>query len=119
MFLVLGVTVVMIIVHEIAHAIVTQSLGGYFEGVEFRSFPLMVGVKLRVDGLSRPALATTLWAGPVSEVIVLGLAAALDPQHLVWWAMIWGLEWGVNLIPWSFIPNDGTRLWRLWRGIPV
>lgn len=61
----------------------------------------MVGVRVRVDGLSRPALATTLWAGPLSEVIVLGLAAALDPQQLVWWTVIWGLQWGLNLIPWG------------------
>ncbi len=109
----LVVAVSMILAHEGAHVLVNRLLGGQFRRVVFRG--LAVGVELIVTGLSPTAVAWTLIAGPLAEALVAGAAAILAPRANAWWLLLLAVQWGANVVPWGFFPNDGTRLWRLWK----
>ena len=107
------VAVSMVVIHESGHILITRLLGGRFHHVVFRGWA--VGVQLTLDGLSQQSVAWTLLAGPLAEAIVVGVAVATDPRHVQWWAFLLLTQWIVNLVPWGVVPNDGTRLWQLWR----
>ncbi len=111
MVLMLVVLGFMIAAHEAAHAYITHRLGGTFEGLTFNG--AMVGVKVRVDGLSRRMVIITLLSGSAADLVV-ALVASVLWQHVEWWGLLLGSQWLLNLVPWGF-PNDGTRIWRLWR----
>lgn len=107
----------MIAAHESGHVFMTRWLGGRFAGVVFRG--VAVGVRLNMDGLTPGQIAWTLVAGPVAEALIVAVAGLLFPVLLPWWLAVLAADWGLNLVPWGFFPNDGTRLWRLWRTATV
>lgn len=109
----LMVAMAMLVAHETGHVVATQFLGGRFLGLEFKGF--LVGVRLSVRSLSTGQVAWTLAAGPAAEFLVVLAAAAWRPQDFRWWMLMLALQWVGNVIPWGLIPNDGTRLLRLWR----
>lgn len=103
----------MILAHEGAHVLVNWLLGGQFQRVVFRG--VAIGVELNVTGLSPASVAWTLIAGPLAEALVAGIVAILAPcADVRWILLLLAVQWGANVVPWSFFPNDGTRLWRLW-----
>ena len=112
---VLGGAVAMVMGHEAAHAVVTRALGGQVEGLTWRWFGA-VGVRLRVDGLSRVQVAWTLLAAPVAEGLVVGALWMLQPALAGIWLALLAAQWGMNLVPWPGVPNDGRRLWQLMHG---
>lgn len=103
----------MIAAHELGHVVSTRLLGGTFLGIQRKGF--LVGVRLSVQFLSRKQIAVTLAAGPAAEVLVTALVSWLAPQYAALWVLLLALQWIGNVIPWGLIPNDGTRLWQLWR----
>ena len=103
----------MLLAHELGHVASTQLLGGRFLGVQTRG--LMIGVRLSVSSLSTRQVALTLAAGPAAELPVAVAAVALFPHDYQWWILILALQWMGNVIPWGMIPNDGTRLWQMWK----
>lgn len=109
----LVVAVAMLVAHEAGHIILTRVLGGQWLGIEFKG--LMLGVRLSVKSLSLKQIAWTLMAGPLFEAYVVGIAALWRPPEAHWFLLLLALQWLINLFPWGIIPNDGTRLWRLWR----
>lgn len=113
MWLLMGVAFAFIIAHEAGHVVTTKLLGGHWLGVECRGF--LVGVRLALDSLTPPKVAATLAAGSLAEALVAMTAMAIWPRFIVWWATLLLAEWAMNLIPWGFISNDGTRLWKLLR----
>lgn len=109
----LVVAVTMLVAHEAGHVILTRVLGGQWLGIEMKG--LMLGVRLSVKSLSLKQIAWTLIAGPLSEAYVIGLASLWRPVEAHWFFLLLALEWLINLTPWGIFPNDGTRLWRIWR----
>ena len=111
---VLGGAVAMVMGHEAAHAVVTRAVGGQVEGLTWRWFGA-VGVRLRVDGLSRVHVVWTLLAAPVAEALVVGALWILQPGLAEIWLALLVAQWGMNWVPWPGVPNDGRKLWRLMR----
>ena len=111
---VLGGAVAMAMGHEAAHAVVTRALGGQVEGLTWRWFGA-VGVRVRVDGLSRVQVVWTLLAAPVAEALVVGALWILQPGLAEIWLALLVAQWGMNWVPWPGVPNDGRKLWRLMR----
>ena len=111
---VLGGAVAMVMGHEAAHAVVTRAVGGQVEGLTWRWFGA-VGVRLRVDGLSRVQVVWTLLAAPVAEALVVGALWILQPGLAEIWLALLVAQWGMNWVPWPGVPNDGRKLWRLMR----
>ncbi|NMP24443.1 M50 family metallopeptidase [Sulfobacillus harzensis] len=109
----LVVAILMLAAHEAGHVVLTRFLGGRWLGIEFKG--IMVGVRLSVKSLSLKQIAWTLAAGPLSETYIVVLACLWRPHDAHWFLLLLGLEWVLNLTPWGLFPNDGTRLWRLWR----
>ncbi|MCY0878493.1 MAG: hypothetical protein OWU84_06105 [Firmicutes bacterium] len=109
----LAIACAMVLAHELGHVVITHALGGRWLGVEFKG--LMLGVRLSVAPLSLRQIAWTLAAGPLAEACVAVGAAALWPEDLRWWLWMLSAQWLFNLFPWGLVPNDGTRLLRLWR----
>ncbi|PSR23942.1 MAG: hypothetical protein C7B45_01265 [Sulfobacillus acidophilus] len=109
----LWVACMMIAAHELGHVVVTRILGGRWLGVEHQGW--MVGVRLSVRSLSNRQIAVTLLAGPSAEIFVVAMASIIAPQYFHWWVLLLLVQWIGNVIPWGIIPNDGTRLWQLWR----
>lgn len=112
MLILLAMAIGMVIAHEAAHVLTTLACGGRFEGVVVKHV-IAVGVRIRVDGLSARQVAWTLWAAPLAEGVVLLVALAGWPSLWAWWALLAGAQWGLNLIPWPWFPNDGRKLWLL------
>ena len=112
-FMLLVVACAMVAAHEAGHALLTRALGGRFLGIHVRGF--LVGVRLSVKTLSTRQVAWTLAAGPFAEILVVLAAIVISPKNIHWWLLILALQWIGNLTPWGLIPNDGTRLWQLWR----
>ncbi|MCY0900441.1 MAG: M50 family metallopeptidase [Firmicutes bacterium] len=108
----LAMACVLVLAHELGHVLLTHAMGGRWLGIEFRGF--MLGVRLSVTSLSLRQVAWTLIAGPLAEALVTFIAALIWPEHLRWWLVLLSVQWTLNLIPWGLIPNDGTRLLRLW-----
>ena len=112
LIVIIGVVVAMIIAHEAAHVLTTLALGGRFDGV-FVQHLIAVGVKVRVDGLSRSQVALTLLAAPLAEVAVTVLAWRFYPSAHLLWLMVLCAQWALNLTPWPWFPTDGRKLWLL------
>jgi hypothetical protein len=112
-FVLLLVACTMIIAHELGHVVVTWMVGGRWLGVERQGW--MIGVRLSVATLSQRQIGLTLAAGPAAEIVVVAAASTVAPQYFHWWVVLLLLQWIGNVIPWGIIPNDGTRLWQLWR----
>lgn len=112
-FLMLLVALAMLAAHEAGHVAVTRMLGGRWLGFARQGF--LIGVRLSVEDLSLGQLALTLAAGPAAEMVVTAAAIVVMPQDGALWFLILALQWIGNVIPWHVIPNDGTRLWQLWR----
>ncbi|WP_020375033.1 hypothetical protein [Sulfobacillus thermosulfidooxidans] len=111
---VVGVAVLMVVVHEMAHVLTALAVGGRWDGLAWRWWA--VGVRLRVDGLRPRQVAATLWAAPLAEAVLLASAVVLWPHAWRWWGALAAGQWLVNLMPWPGWPNDGAQLWRLWVG---
>lgn len=112
-FAMLVVACAMLAAHEAGHVIATQWLGGRWLGVERKGF--LIGVRLSIGSLSVPRIALTLAAGPIAEILVTTTAWIIRPQDYALWVLLLALQWIGNVIPWHVIPNDGTRLWQLWK----
>jgi len=110
---IIGASALAVIAHEVGHIVITRVLGGRFLGVEFRGYA--IGVRLSVTHLSQQQVAWTLIAGPLAETIVIALALYRWPSLYLWWVLILGLNWCMNVVPWGLFPNDGTRIWHIWR----
>lgn len=111
---VVGVAMALLVAHEAGHAVAARAVGGRWAGVVRRGV-WAVGVRIRVDGLSRRRIAVTLLAAPAAELLVLLAAWRLWPPDGAWWALLGAVQWGVNGLPWPGLPTDGRRLWALWR----
>lgn len=107
------VAAAMIVAHELGHVAATRMMGGRWLGVARQGF--LVGVKLSVAPLSPRQVAATLAAGPTAELLVTMAASVLYPRESTLWLLILALQWIGNVIPWGIIPNDGTRLWQLYK----
>lgn len=114
----LAVAIGLVVVHETAHVVTTVAFGGRFEGVVVKHV-LAVGVKIRVDGLSRRQIAWTLIAAPLAEVLVVTVACAIRPQAWTLWLLLLGLQWAMNWTPWPWFSSDGRKLWTLLQGDPM
>ena len=114
LLMLMGVAVVMVVAHEMAHVVSTLAFGGRFEGVIVKHV-LAVGVKIRVDGLSARQIAWTLIAAPVAELLVVAAATIIRPQAWALWLLLLGLQWLMNWTPWPWFPTDGRKLLRLVR----
>lgn len=110
----LGVeALLLLIAHELGHMVATWAVGGRCQRIVFRGWA--IGVELTLDNVAPPKIAATLVAGSLAEVVVTGLAMIGNPQHAGWWGALLLTQWGANLVPWPRVPNDGARLWQLWR----
>ena len=107
-----GFVVALIVVHEAAHVLVTLTLGGRFDGV-IMPHMIAVGVKVRVDGLSRYQVALTILVAPFAEAVVMVLARRFYPSAHLLWLMVLCAQWVMNLTPWPWFPTDGHKLWLL------
>ena len=107
------VALTMLLAHEVGHVGATRLLGGQWLGVTHKG--VLVGVRLAVQTLSPRQVAITLAAGPLAEILIAIVATLMAPTQEWLWGLLLGLQWIGNVVPWGIIPNDGTRLWQLWR----
>ncbi|AEJ40803.1 hypothetical protein TPY_2643 [Sulfobacillus acidophilus TPY] len=100
---------ILIVGHELGHAAAMLWYGRLPDALVGRWWG--IGLRWNIHGLSVRALRHTLWAGPLTE-FGLGVIGYLGhPQHPAW-ILLATLDTAIQLIPWGFWPNDGTRLWR-------
>ena len=113
--IVCAVACCMIVGHELAHVATTVLVGGRFDGVVFRHV-WAVGVRIRIDHLTPTQVFWTLAAAPLAELGILGSATLFDPTLSSLFLVMGLAQWGLNLVPWPGLPNDGHRMWAILRG---
>ena len=108
------IAVCLVVSHEAAHILTTVVCGGRFDGLVHHHV-LWVGVKVRLDGLSKRQMLATLFAAPVAELIVISIAWRLMPSLRADWGILLATQWLANGIPWPGLRNDGHHIVALLR----
>ncbi len=109
----------LILVHELGHIVMAQCVGlTRPPRLKMRGL-LAIGVAIDTTHFTPKAIAYTLIAGSWAEWVLIPAIFLEGLRYAPLLGVLIAAHWLLNWIPWGIFPNDGTRLWRLWRrGVP-